>query len=70
MVMEFDMKDLGLMHYYFGLEVWHGYLVQGKYVINSEYVWHEGSQTYDNPYGQKLEDTKKFWIKPCGSNEV
>ena len=31
------MKDLGLMHYYLGLEVWQGfdevYLGQGKYVI-------------------------------------
>ena len=31
------MKDLGLMHYYLGLEVWKGpneiYLGQGKYVI-------------------------------------
>jgi hypothetical protein len=35
---EFDMKDLGLMHYYLGLEVWkkHGevFLGQGKYAIN------------------------------------
>jgi hypothetical protein len=34
---EFHMKDLGLMHYYLGLEVWqmHGevFLGQGKYVI-------------------------------------
>jgi hypothetical protein len=34
---KFDMKDLGLMHYYLGLEVWqkHGevFLVQGKYVV-------------------------------------
>eukprot|EP00253_Pinus_taeda_P036133 PITA_36133 len=34
---EFNMKDLGLMHYYLGLEVWQGpneiYLDQGKYVI-------------------------------------
>eukprot|EP00253_Pinus_taeda_P004489 PITA_04489 len=35
---KFDMKDLGLMHYYLGLEVWQGplnevYLGQGKYVI-------------------------------------
>jgi hypothetical protein len=34
---EFDMKDLGLMHYYLGLEVWqkHGeiFLGQGKYVV-------------------------------------
>jgi len=34
---KFDMKDLGLMHYYLGLKVWQGldevYLGQGKYVI-------------------------------------
>jgi hypothetical protein len=34
---EFDMKDLGIMHYYLGLEVWkkHGefFLGQGKYVV-------------------------------------
>jgi len=34
---EFDMKDLGLMHYYLGLEVWQGpnefYLGQGEHVI-------------------------------------
>jgi hypothetical protein len=34
---EFDMKDLGLMHYYLGLEVWHKhgevFLGQGKYAI-------------------------------------
>jgi len=33
---EFDMKDLGSMHYYLGLEVWQEpneiYLGQGKYV--------------------------------------
>jgi len=31
------MKDLGLMHYYLGLEVWHNpgdiFLVQGEYVV-------------------------------------
>ena len=31
------MKDLGLMHYYVGLEIWQGpdeiYLGQGKYVL-------------------------------------
>ena len=37
LVAEFDMMDLRLMHYCFGLEVWQGldgvYLGQGKYVI-------------------------------------
>jgi hypothetical protein len=34
---EFDMKDLGLMHYYLGLEVWQKrgeiFLGQGKYIV-------------------------------------
>lgn len=34
---KFDMKDLGSMHYYLGLDVWQGsgeiYLSKGKYVI-------------------------------------
>lgn len=37
LVAEFDMKDLGIMHYHLGLEVWQKpreiYLGQGKYVI-------------------------------------
>ena len=36
-VTEYEIKDLGLMHYYLGLEVWkkpgETYLGQGKYVI-------------------------------------
>eukprot|EP00253_Pinus_taeda_P003278 PITA_03278 len=35
---EFEMKDLGLMHYFLGLEVWQKpgetFLPQGKYVVN------------------------------------
>lgn len=38
LAIEFDMKDMGLMHYYFGLEVWQGpdeiYMVQQKYMVN------------------------------------
>jgi hypothetical protein len=34
---EFDMKDIGLMHYYLGLEVWKRsdviFLSQGKYAV-------------------------------------
>jgi hypothetical protein len=37
LALKFDMKDLGLIHYYLGLELWqkHGqiFLGQGKYVV-------------------------------------
>jgi len=38
LAVKFEMKDLGLMHYYLGLEVWQRpgeiYLGQGKYIVN------------------------------------
>ena len=38
LVSEFEMKDLGLMHYFLGLEVWKRqkeiFLSQGKYTID------------------------------------
>lgn len=37
LVAEFEMKDLGQMHYFLGLEVWHNpkeiFLSQGKYAV-------------------------------------
>jgi hypothetical protein len=38
LISKFEMKDLGLMHYFLGLEVWqrHGeiFLAQGKYIVD------------------------------------
>eukprot|EP00253_Pinus_taeda_P005529 PITA_05529 len=38
LVTEFEMKDIGLMHYFLGLEVWeeegHFFLGQGKYIVD------------------------------------
>ena len=35
---EFEMKDIGLMHYFLGLEVWqeqgHSFLCQGRYTVD------------------------------------
>jgi hypothetical protein len=37
LIVEFEMKDLGLMHYFLGLEVWQSpkkiFLKQGKYAV-------------------------------------
>jgi hypothetical protein len=37
LTLEFEMKDLGLMHYFLGLEVWQRldeiFLYQGKYIV-------------------------------------
>ena len=36
--LEFEMKDLGLMHYFLGLEIWKSndeiFLSQGKYIVD------------------------------------
>jgi hypothetical protein len=53
---EFEMKDLGLMHYFLGLEVWQKdgqiFLGQGKYVVEIlEAVWHARLQAYGNTHG-------------------
>ena len=43
---EFEMKDIGLMHYFLGLEVWqeqgHIFLGQGKYTVNILSRFHMG----------------------------
>jgi hypothetical protein len=57
---EFDMKDIGLLHYFLGLEVWQVagevFLGQGKYTCgDSEEISDVGQQTHVYPYGSKSE---------------
>ena len=53
---EFKMKDLGLMHYFIGLEVWKSseeiFLNQGKYAVEIKYV---GMQSHGHTHGLQPE---------------
>ena len=62
LIAEFKMKDLGLMHYFLGLEVWQRpneiFLSQGKYIV--EILQRFGmtdckSMTHDHTYGYESE---------------
>ena len=49
---KFKMKDLGMMHYFLGMEVWQNAngisLVQGKYAVE---IRDDGLQGHDHTYG-------------------
>jgi hypothetical protein len=64
---EFDMKDLGLMHYYLGLEVWqkHGevFLGQGKYVVKIlQKFGMMDCKSMDNSHGNRFEEVERLLI--------
>ena len=53
---EFDIKDLAMMHYFLGMEVWQNVdgisLGQGKYTIEIlKNIQHDGLQGHDHTYG-------------------
>jgi hypothetical protein len=57
---KFEMKDLGLMHYFLGLEVWHSpkriFLNQGKHTVEiSKRDSHVGMQAHEYTHGSKVE---------------
>ena len=56
------MKDLGMMHYFLGMEVWHNedgiFLRQGKYVVEilkrfgmMDYIEPESTECFFNIFG-------------------
>jgi hypothetical protein len=60
---EFDMKDLGLMNYYLGLEVWHKrsevFLGQGKYVVNI-LLCDDGLKIHGNSHCNRFEEVERL----------
>lgn len=69
---EFHMKDLGLMHYYLGLEVWQNlsdiFLGQEKYIIKVQNNFGKMvCKSMPTPMVtnlRKLRDTKFYWVDP------
>ena len=55
---EFEMKDLGLMHYFLGLEVWQSseeiFLNQGKYALEI-LIQYVGMQSHGHTHGLQPE---------------
>ena len=54
---EFEMKDLGMMHYFLGMEVWQNvdgvFLGQGKYAIEILKRFRMMEQGHNHTYGIK-----------------
>ena len=60
---KFEMKDLGMMHYFLGMEIWQSAdgisLGQGKYAVEIlKKVWDDGLQGYGHTYGNEPEAIK------------
>lgn len=65
LVVEFEMKDLGLMHYYLGLEVWKNpseiYFGQGKYIIKFlKKIGMMDSKPMNTPIITNLKNLRRF----------
>ena len=59
LVEEFEMKNLRLMHYFLGLEVWQSsegiFLNQGKYAVEIEKIRYVGMQSHGHTHGLQTE---------------
>jgi hypothetical protein len=64
---EFEMKDLGLMHYFLGLEVWQSperiFLNQGKYTVEILKRFDMRMQVHEYSHGSKAEVVGRYFVK-------
>jgi hypothetical protein len=66
---EFEMKDLGLMHYFLGLEVWKSperiFLNQGKYIHGRDLkeIRHARMQTHEYTHGSEAEAAGRYFVR-------
>ena len=62
---EFEMKDLGLMHYFLGLEVWQSlkriFLNQGKYTV--EILKTARMQVHEYTHGSEAEAVGRYFVR-------
>ena len=69
---KFEMKDLGMMHYFLGLEVWQRtdeiFLSQGKYTV--EILKKFGMLNYKPMATQMVMNLKKLFVSSSDSKEI
>ena len=69
---EFEMKDLGLMHYFLGLKVWQRsdkiFLSQGKYII--DVLWRFGMMDYKSMNIPMVSTLKKLHETTSGTYPI
>ena len=65
---DFEMKDLGMMHYFLGMEVWQSvdgiFLGQGKYAVEIlKRFSNDGLQGYGHTYGIEPKAIERCFIR-------
>ena len=69
---EFEMKDLGLMHYFLGLEIWQRndeiFLSQGKYIVDN--LWRFGMVDFKSMSTPMVSNLRKLHETETGSDLV